>query len=193
MSQTSNSTERRSVRRVVTGLGDDGRSRVIYDGDAANVMSPGHWPGVHVSLLWVTDGTPASNAGNGDAADRPFRTNPPPGGVSFLLVQIPPDSDLAGKSDEEIARIKAPHGMIETASEGGGNHPGMHATNTMEYTVMLSGEQTLLLEDGEITLRAGDTLVNRGITHAWENRGSGPAIKAVICIDAQPLPCFAAA
>ena len=63
----------------------------------------------------------------------------------------------------------------------------MHTTNTVEFTVMLSGEQTLLLEEGEVTLRAGDTLVNRGISHAWENRGLEPALKAVICIDAEPL------
>ena len=180
-------TTRRPVRRVVTGLGEDGRSRVIFDGDTDNIMSPGHYPGVHVSMLWLTDRTPASNAGNGDAAAQPFRTNPPPGGISFLRVQMPSDARLAGKCAEEMERIKAPHGMIETASEGGGKHPGMHTTNTIEFTVMLSGEQTLLLEDGEVTLRAGDTLVNRGISHAWENRGSEPALKAVICIDAVPL------
>jgi mannose-6-phosphate isomerase-like protein (cupin superfamily) len=184
---TGDGVSRRPVRRVVTGLGADGRSRVIFDGEAANVMSPDHYPGVHVAMLWLAGQVPASNAGNSDAAAGPFRTNPPPGGVSFLLVQMPPDTLLAGRSAEEIERIKAPHGMIETASEGGGKHPGMHATNTVEFTVMLSGEQTLLLEDGEVTLRAGDTLVNRGISHAWENRGKEPALKAVICIDAEPL------
>ena len=40
---------------------------------------------------------------------------------------------------------------------------------------------------GEIKLKAGDVLVQRGTNHAWSNRGTKPARVAFVLIDAEPL------
>lgn len=50
----------------------------------------------------------------------------------------------------------------------------MHATNTIDYIVILSGEIVFVTETGETTLRPGDVLVDRGILHGWRNDGSEP-------------------
>jgi mannose-6-phosphate isomerase-like protein (cupin superfamily) len=53
--------------------------------------------------------------------------------------------------------------------------------------VVLSGEMTMLLDEGEVVLRAGDILVQRGTAHAWSNRGSEPVVMAVVILGAEPM------
>jgi DNA-binding CsgD family transcriptional regulator len=59
----------------------------------------------------------------------------------------------------------------------------MHRTPTIDYIVMLEGEVTLILDDGEVRLRPFDTLVQRGTDHAWSNRSGKPATFAVVTVD----------
>jgi quercetin dioxygenase-like cupin family protein len=67
-----------------------------------------------------------------------------------------------------------------------GTKPYMHATDTIDYVVVAAGEITFVTETGEIRLRAGDTLVNRGIVHGWRNDSDTPCrIITTVC---QALP-----
>ena len=44
--------------------------------------------------------------------------------------------------------------------------PGMHMTDTVDFVVVLSGEAVLELDDGaEVTVRAGDCIVQNGTRH----------------------------
>jgi uncharacterized cupin superfamily protein len=45
---------------------------------------------------------------------------------------------------------------------------------------VISGEIVCILEDGEVTVRAGDVLVQRATLHAWENRGTEPFVTIVV-------------
>lgn len=69
--------------------------------------------------------------------------------------------------------------------------PGMrefwHATDSIDYIVLLEGEVTLMLEAGETTLRAGDFLVDRGVSHCWRNDSGAPAVAAIISLPAHPV------
>ena len=67
----------------------------------------------------------------------------------------------------------------------GGKRTVMHRTRTVDYVVVITGEIVLVLDDSEVTLRAGDVVVQRGTDHAWENRSSQPARMAFFHIDAQ--------
>jgi len=61
----------------------------------------------------------------------------------------------------------------------------MHTTDTIDFEVVLSGEVVLELDDGvEKVLRVGDTVVQNGTRHRWSNRGSVPAVLAVILLGA---------
>lgn len=68
-----------------------------------------------------------------------------------------------------------------------GGDPFVHATNTIDYIVVLSGEVTIVTDTGETLLRTGDVLVDRGVSHAWRNDGAAPCrILSVLCA-AQPV------
>lgn len=62
-----------------------------------------------------------------------------------------------------------------------------HATDTIDYLVMLEGEVTLVLEAGEVTLRAGDFLVQRGVGHSWRNDSGARAAAAIVSLPALPV------
>jgi len=68
-----------------------------------------------------------------------------------------------------------------------GEGASLHATNTIDYITMISGEITIGTETGEATLRAGDICVDRGILHSWINRGSEDAVYSVVTIPAHPV------
>jgi quercetin dioxygenase-like cupin family protein len=57
-----------------------------------------------------------------------------------------------------------------------GEQSPMHATNSLDYGVVLEGEIILILEDYESgprrTMTVGDVSVQRGTMHAWRNASS---------------------
>ncbi len=50
---------------------------------------------------------------------------------------------------------------------------GLHASDTIDYAVVLAGEIVLATETSETVLRAGDVIVDRGTLHAWRNESDG--------------------
>ena len=59
----------------------------------------------------------------------------------------------------------------------------------IDFEYILSGEVTLMLDDGaEMTLRAGDTIVQNGTRHAWQNHGKVPCqmVVFVLGVDRDP-------
>src|SRR6266566_2082936 len=59
----------RPIRRVVTGHDAQRRAVVVMDGPATNVLHRPSRPGMALTDLWATDGTPAAQTG-GDPVDR---------------------------------------------------------------------------------------------------------------------------
>jgi len=59
----------------------------------------------------------------------------------------------------------------------------VHRTESIDYGIVLEGEITLVLEDSEVILRAGDVVVQRGTDHAWANRGSTTAKVVFVLVD----------
>ncbi len=165
-----------TIRRVVTGHDADGKSVVVFD-DVHDYKRR--------VQIWTTEGSPADNSGEvADAALRETRLEAPPQGSLFWMVELPPSRELApGAAAETAERL---------AAEGAATHPdgrpGMHTTRTIDYMVVLEGEVTLLLDEGEVTLHKYDTVVQRGTAHHWENRGTEPARLAFVLLDAEPLP-----
>ena len=66
-------------------------------------------------------------------------------------------------------------------------HPGFHKTDTIDYAIVLSGEIYALMDEGEVLLKAGDVLIQRGTNHAWSNRTEQPCCIAFVLIDAEPV------
>ncbi len=53
-------------------------------------------------------------------------------------------------------------------------HPLMHRTESVDYGIVIDGEMTLVLDDGEVLLTPGSVVVQRGTNHAWANRSGKP-------------------
>ena len=177
----------RPFRRVVTGHNAQGRAVFISDGPAPAVYDRG--PGATaVTELWETRATPASNAGNDDpTVGQPQRLPPPKNGSKFRVVEYPPDSKrvaaLHATSSAQNANAKSEGYARDVANK---RHPGFHKTDTIDYAIVLSGEIYALMDEGELLLKAGDVLIQRGTNHAWSNRTEQPCCIAFVLIDAEP-------
>jgi quercetin dioxygenase-like cupin family protein len=175
----------RSFRRVVTGHNSKGQSIFIMDGAAPVVTSRG--TGATASTeFWVTNATPADNSGGDDpTVTQPRRLPPPQGGTIFRMVEYPPDS-------QRVAALRAADSTHDAKAEGyvrhldNKRHPGFHKTDSIDYAIVLSGEIYALMDEGEVLLKAGDVLVQRGTNHAWSNRTDETCCVAFVLIDAKP-------
>jgi quercetin dioxygenase-like cupin family protein len=59
----------------------------------------------------------------------------------------------------------------------------MHKTPTVDYIVLLSGEISLVLDEGDpVELRPFDAVVQRGVGHSWLNTGPEPALLVAVMV-----------
>jgi len=177
----------RAVRRVVTGHDEAGKSCFIFDSAAPHVhqRSPN---ATEVTELWNTSSTPADNRGVEDPTRGPYRLPPPTNGSVFRIISYPPDRErLAALALEHASAEDDGSGRAAALDRGNARHPGFHKTSTIDYAIVLEGEIYALMDEGEVLLKAGDTLVQRGTNHAWSNRSNAPARLAFVLIDAEPV------
>jgi hypothetical protein len=172
------------VRRIVTGHNPSGRSVILMDGAAPDqlqsLFSPAYWS----TLIWETDRAPASNRGNEDTAPAGKRVPTPPryrGGSVFRISDIPPDSEY-GDATVDIA-VQGAH----TTAEGRKRHFLFHKTDSVDYAICLEGEIWAMMDEGEVLMKQGDVLVQRGTHHSWSNRSDRVCRMAFILIDAEKL------
>jgi hypothetical protein len=173
------------VRRVVTGHDGQGKSVFVMDGVSPHIFSRAPGSAV-VTELWETRVSPADNRGSEDAAARPFRLQPPSNGSVFRIIEYPPDKQRLAALTHERAAGDDGSGMDAARDRGNPRHPGFHKTNSVDYAIVLSGEIVAMMDEGEVLLKAGDVLIQRGTNHAWSNRADASAYLAFVLIDAEP-------
>lgn len=169
-------TELKPIRRVVTGNDGRGKSKVVWDGPAPN-MHPATTGlgGGHIDF-WVWNEPAAPLSGRNDDGNLPYNFPGPPNGGHWRLVQgagRPADYDPA-----KDPHIVAPYASKEVPTgrrwDRGGNNAysgGMHKTETVDYAILVDGERTLVLDDGEVQWRPGDIVIDVGAWHQWSSRG----------------------
>lgn len=165
------------ARRVVTGHDRNGKAVVLSDGPSPMVHSTPLRPGFVSVDMFRTFDTPAPIAAQTpETTTGPRRQQPTPRGSVIRVNVFPPDVDRTSIDQATAAKLFEllgnPEGHTAKAS---GRHPMMHRTETIDYAIVLSGEITLVLDDSEVLLRAGDVLVQCGTNHAWANRSAAPA------------------
>jgi hypothetical protein len=175
----------KSVRRVVTGHNTAGKSIFIADAPTPHVFRRTKGSAI-VHELWETAGTPADNRGSADAIARGHRLPPPKHGSVFRVIEYPPDSERLAALAHDAAHPDD-SGRDEATDRNNPRHAGFHKTATIDYAIVLCGEIYAMMDEGEVLLKAGDVLVQRGTNHAWSNRTSEPARVAFVLIDAQPV------
>ena len=76
------------------------------------------------------------------------------------------------------------HGEAGVRRVEGAHHPGMHETDSIDYAICLFGEIYALVDEGEDPgEEAGDVLVHRSTSHAWDNRSDKPARILFVLVD----------
>jgi quercetin dioxygenase-like cupin family protein len=61
----------------------------------------------------------------------------------------------------------------------------MHRTQTVDYAVILEGELTLLLDEEDVKLKAGDVVIQRGTNHGWRNVSNKPCRILFVLLDGE--------
>jgi len=147
-----------SPRRVIAGLGPDGKSRVV----AEDMIPPPAQGGMAITVVATGPIARTDNA-------LPLA----PGFADFSMSQL---------TDEVYSMMFAayPPGL-------GQDDPGMHFTNTADHFYVIEGECVLVLEEDEAVLRAGDVGICRGVMHGWRNDSDMPCRLVTFVLPAEPL------
>lgn len=171
-------------RLIVTGREADGTSVFVTD-EPGQPITVGAMPGAEFYLFWGTeDGT--ATVGTKPRQPTLFPYFPGPGGTRILFLRWAPASsapeqvaDPQALAAEAAARLP---GLMEVFEP---DHPGMHATDTVDYGICLEGELYLELDGGkEVRLTPGACVVQQGTRHAWHNRSDKPALMCYVLIGA---------
>ena len=183
-----------SIRRVVTGHDKNGKAIVISDGPATSVKTHPNRPGHRSTDIWKTTAMPVPIAAEEPDPTQGPRDFTPPNGTKIRIAEIPPEPELFKTLTPAQVQEFFKSGGNESAStfHQNGRHPFMHRTESLDYAVVLEGEITMLLDDQDVVLKAGDIVIQRGTNHAWSNR-SGKLVRMLyILIDGKFDPALEA-
>ncbi len=169
------------IRRIVTGDGPDGRSRVVEDAPASSIRTVPERPGYRAVNIWRTEASPP-RIGAPDSVAAHQGILPPKNGTILRIIDFPPEP----RDPQELKRrLHSTFGGIyqDAQHDKSSRHPGMHKTDTIDYAIILEGEIWSVMDEGETLMRAGDVLIQRGTNHAWANRSSRTCRIAFVLMD----------
>ena len=141
------------IRRVVTGLDENGKAKVSFDDNLGDVAV--QKTGIKSALIWTTDSYPLEVEGDEDNGKRTVDRPPPPHGTIFRVVEFEPGNPSDSHVTQTIDYAVVLSGEIDMELE----------------------------EGREVHLKQGDVLVQRATIHNWRNRGTESCLIAFILID----------
>jgi len=168
------------IRRIVTGDGADGRSRIIEDAPASAIRIVADRPGYRAVNVWRTTQSPPP-IGDLDTTAKHEGILPPKNGNILRIIDFPPEPKDPAERERRIRATFS--GIYRDATHDGRKHPGMHRTDTVDYAIVLEGEIWSVMDEGETLMRTGDVLIQRGTNHAWANRSDKTARICFVLID----------
>lgn len=162
------------ARRVVTGTDEAGRSILVSDGLTETRFATAAYTD---NQIWQATSLP-SHVTAENTLGPGAGILPPPEGYTHVLTSFPPDAEW----DLEAGYAEALAAGGATAAPG--DVAGMHTTDTIDIVTVISGEIWLLVDEGETLLRSTDSVILRGVRHAWRNRGTVPCVVSAVHIAA---------
>ena len=178
----------KTFRRVVTGHDTDGKAIIISDAPPVHTQLVGGPGGPTFFEIWNTLETPAFiYARPVDPDEKGLVLPPPKGGTRIRVIEFPPEGEEIRKLSgaDAASKFKAMGDEHASTSNGGAPHPLMHRTKTVDYGIVLEGEITMVLDRVEVTIHAGDIVIQNGTNHAWANRSGKNCRMAFILIDGE--------
>ena len=161
------------IRRIVIGQLPNGEIKRISDGIAEDIIIDNARPGYKSTKIWATLCSPA-NFGN-DAKEEsdsyPHTLIPPKSGSICRFVTFPLKMSTLTKLQERMSKIFT-NPLIQSNS----SVPKIQSIHTctkiilLDYIYVMKGSIFLILDEDQVQLNQGDTIVNLGGNHAWSNR-----------------------
>jgi mannose-6-phosphate isomerase-like protein (cupin superfamily) len=180
------------IRRVVTGHDETGKAIVLSDGLTPTLKTNPLRPGHRSTEIWRTNAAPApiTREEPDPTLAGPRTIHPAPRGTVIRVAEWAPESEaIRNLSAEQAREIFRAMGNAHASTYGrGGRHPIMHRTETLDYAVILEGELTLVLDEEDVPLRAGDVVIQRGTNHSWRNLSDRPCRILFVLIDGRFAP-----
>lgn len=140
-----------SVRRVVTGLNQDGRARILIDSPSPHVMDSG---ASAITEVWSNSESPATYDNDGDRSIFSIQHDPNPNGTPCRVLALSAGFEIPeGVPVElllELAKglFKGPFKGLQSdfkpTLESVQRHPSFHKTNSLDYLCILSGRLAML-------------------------------------------------
>jgi hypothetical protein len=174
-------------KRALTGRDDAGKSVFkLFDVTPAVVEIDSN-PGLTFYELYMTEDVPRLSGLEPDPMLKGTKAFPGPGGTMFRLISYPPKRP-EGWTRPPGSTFESGLKELSEKVPGMGDHfergdPGMHTSDTIDYGVVVRGEMTLELDDGQkVHLRQGDCIVQNGTRHRWRNPLPEPCLMAFISV-----------
>ena len=174
-------------KRVLTGRNEAGKSVFKSFDVTPKVVEIDNNPGLTFYELYITDSVPKLTGLEPDPMLKGTIGFPGPGGTMFRLISYPPKRPEGWKPPPG-ATFETGIKELSEKLPGMGDHferdnPGMHTSDTIDYGIVVRGEMTLELDDGEkVHLRQGDCIVQNGTRHRWRNPLPEPCLMAFISL-----------
>jgi len=174
-------------KRALTGRDEAGKSVLKSFDVTPKVVEIDSNPGLTFYEMYITDEVPRLTGLEPDPMLKGTKAFPGPGGTMFRLISYPPRRPEGYKPPPGVTlesalkelNDKVP-GMGDVMERGA---PGMHTSDTVDYGIVVRGEMTLELDDGQkIHLRQGDCIVQNGTRHRWRNPLAEPCLMAFVSI-----------
>ena len=156
-------------RRVVTGYDERGRSVFLSDGVPPSTRTAGDST---MSMLWQLDPGPWTPLSGGDPDSAEPDLEPPPGGLTWRMLRLPPTGGPAGGAASEL----------EADRRFDASRPGMHRTDTIDFIQVVDGRIELELDADKVELGPGDCVVQRGTWHRWTVLGAAPCTFSAVML-----------
>jgi hypothetical protein len=178
------------LRRIITGTNKAGRTYFEEDGPAHIEENPVR-RGMYSQHIWGTSAIPCP-VDEPDQGHLAKGIMPPKNGSILHIIDYPPEPADPAEREKMYAAMRARVRAAGVNPEPGqrrfpdGPHPGMHATDTIDYAIVLSGEIYAVMDEGERLMKTGDILIQRGTSHAWSNRSGEYCRVAFVLVEAKP-------
>jgi quercetin dioxygenase-like cupin family protein len=176
------------VNRSVIGPNAENRSAVLQRGLTSVQSREGfYWR----ATLWATEESPVDNTIDGDRSQTPglgARREPLPNGLICRALEIPPDDPDAAEHRQVLTELNEVVLLKHLPTQADlARHPSMHRTDTLDCLTCVRGEIYLVTDTDEVLMQPGDTVIIRGVNHAWSNRSNAPCLLVGTMTDATPF------
>lgn len=185
--EAKDSSELPPPKRALTGRDAAGKSVFKSFDVTSKVVEIDSNPGLTFYELYMTEGVPQLTGLEPDPMLKGTVAFPGPGGTMFRLISYPPKRPEGWKPPAGVTFKSALEEMSQKVPRMGDHFdlsaPGMHTSDTIDYGVVVRGEMTLELDDGQsVHLRQGDCIVQNGTRHRWRNPLPEPCLMAFISV-----------